>query len=813
MSLAPLPAERLFRPCDPACFPFETTEEVADLDQFIGQDRAEAAIRFAAGMGHDGYNLYALGPPGTGKRSLVEQLLRQKAAQEPVPDDWCYVHDFAQPHRPRALRLPAGQGRRLRADMARLIDELRVAIPGAFEADQYRARVEAIHAEYGERQEKALRDLGDEAAAHGIALLRMPDGFVFAPIREGKVLSPEEYEKLPDDEKRRIDAQVAGYQARLEEVLRAIPKWRREMRETLRRLNEETAMLAVAQIMDEIFDAYQDLPEVLAYLEAVREDVLQNTELFLKAGEAAPAAEGGIGPFNRYHVNLLVDHGDASGAPIVTEDHPTYNNLIGRVEHLAQMGALITDFTLIKPGALHRANGGYLLLEAHRLLAQPFAWEALKRALYAKSLRIESVGQILSLVPTVSLEPEAIPLQVKVVLLGDRFLYYLLQELDPEFPELFKVAADFEDTLPRDDRQSALYARLIATLARREGLLPFHREAVARVVERASRLAEDAEKLTAHMRSVADLLRQADYAARAAQALRVEAAHVEAAIAAMEARSDRIKRRLQEEILRGTLLIDTDGATVGSINGLSVVELGDSRFAHPTRITATTRIGDGDVINIEREVELSGAIHSKGVMILASFLAARYARNRPLSLSASLAFEQSYGFVEGDSASLAELCALLSDLAQVPIRQGLAVTGSVNQFGQVQAIGAVNEKIEGFFDICNARGLTGEQGVLIPAANVKHLMLGRRVREACAAGRFYVYAVETVDEAMEILTGVPAGLPDEEGNLPEGSINWRVAAQLYELSLIRQEFAAAGTKRKEGERKRKTEAPGRGPEQ
>ncbi|MCL6554737.1 MAG: AAA family ATPase [Burkholderiales bacterium] len=795
MSLAPLPAERLFRPCDPACFPFETTEEVPDLDQFIGQDRAEAAIRFAAGMRHDGYNLYALGPAGTGKRSLVEQLLRKRAAQEPVPDDWCYVHNFAAPHRPRALRLPAGRGARLRGDMVRLVEELRVAIPGAFEADQYRTRVEAIHAEYGERQEKALRELGDEAAAHGIALLRMPDGFVFAPIREGKVLSPEEYEKLPDDEKRHIDAQVAGYQARLEEILRAIPKWRREMREALRRLNEQTAMLAVGQIMDELFDAYQDLPDVLAYLQAVRDDVLQNTDLFLKAGEAAPGGEGGIGPFNRYQVNLLVDHGDASGAPIVTEDHPTYNNLIGRVEHLAQMGALITDFTLIKPGALHRANGGYLLLEAHRLLAQPFAWEALKRALYAKSLRIESVGQILSLVPTVSLEPEAIPLEVKVVLLGDRFLYYLLQELDPEFAELFKVAADFEDTLPRDDRQSALYARLIATLVRREGLLPFHREAVARVVEHASRLAEDAEKLTAHMRSVADLLRQADYAARAVQAERVEAVHVEEAIAAMEARSDRLKRRLQEEILRGTLLIDTEGATVGSINGLSVVELGEARFAHPTRITATTRIGDGDVINIEREVELSGAIHSKGVMILASFLAARYARNRPLSLTASLAFEQSYGFVEGDSASLAELCALLSDLAQVPIRQGLAVTGSVNQFGQVQAIGAVNEKIEGFFDICAARGLTGEQGVLIPAANVKHLMLARRVREACAAGRFHIYAVETVDEAMEILTGVPAGLPDEEGNLPEGSINWRVAAQLYELSLIRQEFAGAGRKR------------------
>lgn len=794
MSLEPLPPERLFRACDPACFPFETTEEVPELTEFIGQARAEAAIRFGAGMRHEGYNVYALGPPGTGKRSLVEQLLRDKAAQAPVPDDWCYVFNFREAHRPRALRLPAGRGARLRADMARLVEELRVAIPGAFESDQYRARLEAIHTEYNERQEKAITELGEDAAAHGIALLRTPDGFVFAPLREGRVLSPEEYDKLPDEEKKRIDEQVAGYQARLEEILRNIPKWRREMRDALTRLNQETADLAVGQLMDDLFAAYQDLPAVAAYLQAVREDVLAHTELFLKQEAAGPGPE--LSVFHRYQVNLLVDHADSRGAPIITEDHPTYNNLIGRVEHLAQMGALVTDFTLIKPGALHRANGGYLLLEAHRVLAQPFAWEALKRALYARSLRIESVGQLLSLVPTVSLEPEEIPLDVKVVLLGERFLYFLLQELDPEFAELFKVAADFEDALPRNDHNAQLYARLIATLARREGLLPFRREAVARVVEHASRLAEDAEKLTAHMRSVADLLRQADHWARESGATQVEAGHVDQAIAAMEARSDRIRRRIQEEILRGTLIIDTDGAVVGSINGLSVVELGDARFAHPTRITATTRIGDGDVINIEREVELSGAIHSKGVMILASFLAARYARSRPLSLSASLVFEQSYGFVEGDSASLAELCALLSDLAQAPIRQALAVTGSVNQFGQVQAIGAVNDKIEGFFDICAARGLTGEQGVIIPAANVKHLMLRREVREACAAGRFHIYAVETVDEAIELLTGIPAGLPDEQGNLPEGSINWRVAAQLYELSLIRQEFAGAGGRKK-----------------
>jgi len=792
----PLSADRLFRPSDPQQFPFETTAEVPDLTEFIGQARAMGAIEFGAGMRHEGYNLYALGPPGTGKRSLVRRLLEQKAGGQPIPDDWCYVHNFAEAHRPRALRLPAGRGAQLRDDMARLLDELRVAIPGAFDSDQYRAKVEAIRNEYDERQERAIRALGEESAANGVALLRTPDGFVFAPTRNDKVLEPDEYDKLPDEEKARIDERVAAYQARLEEIIRSIPKWRREMRQALRRMNEETAMLAVGHLMDDLFATYGGLPAVVEYLQAVREDVLQNTDLFLKHGEAAGAGGIDLSGLHRYQVNLLVDNSAARGAPIVSDDNPTYNNLIGRVEHFAQMGALITDFTLIKAGSLHRANGGYLLIDARKLLIQPFAWESLKRALYARSLRIESVGQMLSLVPTVSLEPEEIPIDVKVVLFGDRLIYYLLQDLDPEFSELFKVAADFEDSMPRSDESAQLYARLIATLARREGLLPFHRGAVARVVEHSARMVGDAEKLTAHMQSVVDLLRQADYWARRENGVHVEAGHVDRAIEAAESRSDRIKQRLQEEILRGTMLIDTAGEVLGQINALSVVELGESRFAYPTRVTATTRIGDGDVIDIEREVELSGAIHSKGVLILSSFLAARYSRKLPLSLSASLVFEQSYGYVEGDSASLAELCALLSDLAQAPINQSLAVTGSVNQFGQVQAIGGVNEKIEGFFDICRARGLTGGQGVLIPATNVKHLMLRREVRDAVAAGQFRIYAVDTVDEAIELLTGVPAGMPDTQGNLPEGSINFRVATYLYELSLIRQEFAGIGRKAK-----------------
>lgn len=797
---APLSVDQLFHFSDPQALPFETTADVPDLAEFIGQARALGAVEFGAGMRQDGYNLYALGPPGTGKHSLVRSVLEQKAAEQGVPDDWCYVHNFTEQTRPRALRLPAGRGSALRDDMAKLLEELRVAIPGSFDSDQYRAKVEAIRNEYDERQEHAIRALGEESAANGVALLRTPDGFVFAPTRNEKVLEPDEYDKLPDEEKAQIDERVATYQARLEEIIRSIPKWRREMRQALRRLNEETAMLAVGHLVDDLLATYADLPEVAEYLTAVREDVLRNTDLFLKHGEGVTGELSGL---HRYQINLLVDHAESAGAPIVADDNPNYNNLLGRVEHLAQMGALITDFTLIKPGSLHRANGGYLLLDARKVLTQPFAWESLKRALYAKSLRIESVGQMLSLVSTVSLEPEPIPLDVKVVLFGDRMIYYLLQELDPEFSELFKVAADFEDRMPRDDASVQLYARLIATLARRENLLPFDRTAVARVLEHSARMVGDAEKLSAHMQGVVDVLRQADYWARREQAQCVESAHVDQALDAAEVRGDRVKRRLQEEILRGTLLIDTAGEAVGQVNALSVVELGESTFAYPTRITATTRIGDGDVVNIEREVELSGAIHSKGVMILSSFLAARYARSRPLSLSASLVFEQSYGYVEGDSASMAELCALLSDLAQAPIKQSLAITGSVNQFGQAQAIGAVNDKIEGFFEICQARGLNGEQGVLIPAANVKHLMLKREVREAVAAGRFHIYAVNTVDEAIELLTGVPAGMPDAQGNLPEGSINYRVAAYVFELSLIRQEFG--GLTAKKGHKKDKSD--------
>jgi lon-related putative ATP-dependent protease len=489
---------------------------------------------------------------------------------------------------------------------------------------------------------------------------------------------------------------------------------------------------------------------------------------------------------------VLVDHSDTEGAPVVYEDNPTYQNLIGRVEHMARMGALLTDFQLIKPGALHRASGGYLILDARKVLTQPYAWEALKRVLQAGQIRIESVGQMLSLISTVSLEPEPIPLDVKIALFGERMLYYLLWQLDPDFAELFKVEADFETEMDRTDSNQKLYAQLIATLVQKKDLRPFDRSAVVRVIERSARLAGDREKLTMRTRNIIDLLEEADYWAGENGNGTVTDGDVQQAIEAQIHRADRVRERVQEAILRDTFLIDTQGEVVGQINGLSVLQLGNFAFGRPTRITARTRLGKGQVLDIEREVELGGPIHSKGVLILSGFLGGRYTSDRPLSLSASLVFEQSYGGVEGDSASSAELYALLSAIADLPLRQSLAVTGSVNQRGQVQAIGGVNEKIEGFFDVCQARGLTGEQGVLIPASNVKHLMLRQDVVEAVEEGQFHVYPVETVDQGIEILTGVEAGEQDEEGTYPEGSVNDRVAKRLAELAEKRQAFSKSG---------------------
>ncbi len=786
--IAPLAADRLTRRCDRSAFPFTTTADLPELDGMVGQDRAVEAVAFGMAIRQPGYNLYAMGPEGIGKMTLVRSVLASRAAAEPVPPDWCYVHDFADPRRPRAIRLPAGEGRRFRDRMVRLERELRAAIPAAFESDEYRNQREAIEGGLKKRRDDAIEAFETLASQAGLAVLRTPIGIGLAPYKDGKVLERDVVEKLPEEEKGRLLEASERLEAQLGEMVnRSFPAWEREARAAVRKLGEDVTRRAAGHLLEEIRAGHAEHPAVIAHLAALELDVIANAEEFLAAASpkelpamlAARLEDGAL--FRRYGVNLLVDHADATGAPVVFEDLPTMANLLGRVEHTTSMGALVTDFTLIRGGALHRANGGYLVLDARRVLTQPFAWEELKRALRAGELRIESLGDRLGLA-TVSLEPEPVPLDTKIVLVGDRQVYYLLAELDADFLELFKVQVDFEEEVERTPETEAAYARLAGTIARRGGLRPLDPEATCAVIERAARIAGDAERLSTHMRRITDLLREADDHADKAGRDVVAAADISAAVDAGWRRSGRIHERSLAEIARGTVLIPTTGDAVGTVNGLSVINLGEVMFGRPSRITVSVRLGDGDVVDIEREVSLGGPLHSKGVLILGGFLGARFGRTRPLSLHASLTFEQSYGGVEGDSASLAELCALLSAIGGIPLNQGLAMTGSLSQRGDVQPIGGVNEKIEGFFDVCSARGLDGTQGVIVPALNMPNLMLRDDVVEACAGGRFAVYAVRTVDEAMEVLSGFPAGEADLDGTWPEGSVNGLVAAGLDTLA-------------------------------
>jgi predicted ATP-dependent protease len=797
VAVAPLPGDALCRRTDPAGFPFESTAELEPLPGPLGQERASEALAFGAAMRRDGYHIFALGPTGVGKRRLVERLLRERAAREPVPPDWCYLHDFDDPQRPKAVELPPGTAAPFRRDMEGLVEELKAAVPGAFESEEYRTRLQVLHKQLAEERERAMAELSRKAEARGIGLVRTPLGLALAPVRDGEVVDPEAFHKLPAEEQARMGKDLQELQEELARLIRSFPEQERRHREQVKEMNREVALHAVGHLLDELRARHAGLPQLLAHLDAVQKDVIENVHEFLGASDG-----GGEGPaalvrrlftetpaFRRYQVNVLVDRTGLEGAPLVFEDLPTHGALTGRMEHQVHFGAMVTDFTLLRAGALHRANGGYLVLDARRLLTQPFAWEELKRALRSRLLRIEAPERRFGFGGGSALEPRPIPLDVKVVLLGDRLLHYLVAELDPEFHSLFKVPADFDDDIPRDAASELRLARVAARLAADEKLRPLDRGAVARVVEEVARWSGDAGKLSALEDDLADLLRECDQLAGAAGRQVASAGDVQAAVDARLRRTDRVRRRTLEAIAEGTVLIDTSGAQVGQVNGLSVIAFGRVAFGRPSRITARVRLGRGEVVDIEREVELGGPIHSKGVLILASYLGSTFAGDRPFSLSASLVFEQSYGGIEGDSASSAELYALLSALADLPVRQALAVTGSVNQLGRVQAIGGVNEKIEGFFDVCRERGLTGEQGVLIPAANVRHLALRGDVVEAARAGRFHVWPVETVEQGLELLTGLPFGARGADGRFPEGTAGARVAARLEALAAAARAFA------------------------
>lgn len=791
--LKPLAADQLHHPCDVERLAFETTGELQGLNEILGQERALDAIAFGVGIHHEGYNLYVMGSSGLGKHTVVHEALRVKAEAEPPPDDWCYVNNFRSPHLPRRLRLPAGRGSRLARDMEQQIEELLNALPAAFQTDEYHRQAQEINGKYKAKEEHVSEQLDEHAEALSIGLMRTPSGFTLAPLKDGNVIDPKEFERLPSEEQQEIERRVDSLKEELKETMRKIPSWQKDLHREIKALDRAVTEETVNHLFQDLEQKYGDLPEVLDFLAGIKADVIENSELFREPHEH-PAQFRALGKrpeLNRYRVNVLVDNAGSRGAPILYEDNPTYQNLIGRIEHIASMGTLITDFTLVKPGALHKVNGGYLVLDADKVLMTPFVWPALKRVLKSREIRIESIERVLSLASTISLEPEPIPAHIKVVLVGDRLLYFLLKEYDPEFIQLFKVAADFSEDLPRHNGNETLFARLIATLVHRERLRELDRSGVCRVIEQSARRVEDGEKLSLHLDNLLELLQESDYwAGRHGKAL-ITAEEVQTAIDAQARRLGQWRERLQEQIQRGILLIDTKGSQLGRVNGLSVLELGDYRFGTATRISATARLGGGEIVDIEREVDQGGQIHSKGVLILSSYLARRYSKNQPLSLSATLVFEQTYGMVEGDSASAGELCVLLSAIGDIPLRQSLAITGSVNQHGEIQAIGGVNEKIEGFFDICQARGLSGEQGVIIPASNVKDLMLREEIRQAATHGDFHVYPARHVEEAMELLCGLRPGVADENGIFPEDSFNHHVHVRLLEWIALRQHYASA----------------------
>jgi lon-related putative ATP-dependent protease len=792
-AVRPLRAEQLYRASDLSKLSFSTTAELQPIDGLVGQARALEAIRFGTQVGKTGFNLFVIGPNGARMQDAVKAVLADETRGKPSPSDWVYVNNFVDAERPIAIEMPAGCARTFHDAMHKMIDDFKSALPAVFQSEDYQTRRGAIDELLQKKQGEAFSALRDKAAEKDIVLLRTPLGFALAPAKDGQVVPPDEFSKWPESKRDETRAAIEALEKDLEHIIHQLPQWEKQRRDEVRQLNRDTAKYAIDQLIEDAKSAFNDLPRVVQHIETVRADLVENVAMFVgkSDGEDSDAIEFRPGNvFDRYEVNVLVTQDGDEQAPIVEELHPVLANLIGRIEYIAVRGALVTNFRLIKAGAVHRANGGYLLLDARSVLLEPFSWAALKRMLRRGEIAIEDIGRFLGFTSTVSLEPDPIPLNVKIILFGDRLLYFLLATFDPELAEHFKVLADFENDLARTPENEGILAGLLASLVRRDALNALDRDAVALVLEHAARLAGHAGKLSLVVEQLREVLIEADFCARDAKRSIITRADVDGALAARIRRAARLRDRAQEAILEKVALIGTDGAHVGQINGLSVVELGGFSFGRPTRITCQVRPGSGKVVDIEREVELGGPLHSKGVLILSGFLAGRYALDTPMSLFASLVFEQSYGGVEGDSASSAELYALLSALADVPLRQDLAVTGSVNQHGEIQAIGGVNEKIEGFFDICQKRGLTGSQGVLIPQANVQHLMLRKDVIDACATGRFAVYSVATINDGLALLTGLAAGERDANGLYPPDSVNRRVEDRLRDFANIRRDFSS-----------------------
>lgn len=778
-----LDSTALYKACHPDGLEFDTTESLKELgleEQGLGQQRASEAFEVALNIKSDGYNIYAMGTNITNRQSQIRHLIKRFAREGAPLLDWCYVHNFSQAKKPIALSFPAGEGKVFKMGVHQLVEDLHTTIPSAFESKGYQVQRQLLEQELQEKQTETMASFRKEAAEHNIVLLTTPTGFVFAPMgNDGERINADEFNKLPEKEKKRLEETIKEFQQRLQETIALFPLWHKEMMQKIKQLDQELTASVIENMIRELILFYQDMPKVIAYLESLSKDIVENVFDFLISPEEV-AANPMMDPpsFIRYEVNLFIQHEYTEDSPIIYEDNPTQPNIIGTIEHQMHFGALTTDFTMLQPGSLHKASGGYLILQIDKLLTKPYAWESLKRVLSAKQVKMEPLEKSYGFAGTTLMEPEPIPIDVKVILVGDYKIYYLLSQYDPEFRNLFRVIADFEERAQRSDNNHLLFARMLATIIKEENLLPFDKKAVARVIEYAYRIEGDQDRMSLDRDAIRNILIEAEYQAQKDNCQIVSSEQVDEAIQCQIHRHDRIRDRSYEQILRETVLLDTEGEKIGQINGLAVYALNDFSFGKPSRITALVRVGSAGIIDIERKVELGGPTHSKGVLILSNYLATRYTKDTPLSLSASLVFEQSYGGVDGDSASSTELYALLSALAEVPIKQSLAVTGSVNQLGQVQAIGGVNEKIEGFFDICKERGFTGDQGVLIPVANEKHLMLREDVVQAVEDKKFHIYSVGHIDEGIEILTGMSAGQSDQYGVFPQGSLNAKVAAKL-----------------------------------
>lgn len=782
-----LSPEELEWRCDPAQFDFDTTRSLNCLEEAIGQDRALTAIEFGLGIDAKGFNIFILGDPGTGRSTTIMKILEKRAKTEAVPDDWCYVHDFDDGSRPVYIRLPAGIGNDFCKDMEELVSQLSEAIPKIFESKDYEQAKNNITSESQEKNKKLVKELEERVNKEGFILQRTVGGLVLVPTKEGDPLSQQEYTDLSIEERKHFEEKGAELQEHLNNVLRQVVDLEKETREAILDMEKYFFKTALQQLFETLEKKYQDNEKILQHFANCKADILNRVEEFRPDQAPQIAMAGGRiarqePSFDRYRINLFIDNSDLKGAPVVYEANPTYFNLYGRIEHSIQAGTATTNFTMIKPGALHRANNGYLVLDCREVLLNLFSYEALKRSLRNGEVKIEDMAEQFRLIATATLKPQPIPFKGKVVLIGIPWLYYLLYQLDPDFRKYFKVKADFDRMMTNTSGNVQRYAKFVATQCERENLLPFDPGGVARVIEHAARLIEDKKRLSSRFIDVADLIREAAFLCCREGAEKVEREHVEQAIEAKIYRSNKLEERIQEFIEDETILVDTEGFVTGQLNGLSVFMLGDYAFGRPSRITVRTFMGKSGVINIEREAKLSGPIYDKGLLILAGFLGDRFAQNKPLALAASICFEQSYSGVEGDSASSAELYGLLSSLSGIPLNQGIAVTGSVNQRGQVQSIGGVNEKIEGYFSVCKAKGLTGDQGVIVPATNVQNLMLKREVIEAVRDEKFKVWAVDHIDQGIEILTGIPAGIQQDDGNWPEGTINFRVDARLRQMA-------------------------------